>query len=214
MISRTDQRLASKGPIGLGLVSAREAARILAPLGLNRTRTQTVLDSGLAGEPVRTPIAHLYDTATVLGLANRSEVAWAERHLLGGHTLLVARGAFDTRRSTDELVRTFLSTAGFGLAHQMTLAMRATHFGPLPLVMTVCGFVVCGAEVSGLGPGSRVRAPGPWFERVRERRLSTGPGRAMGGPRAPAVAAAVHAAWDNRGAPERPAKHPGAPPGS
>ena len=53
------------------LVTAREAARILAPLGLARETLRRVLACGLAGEGIRTTGALLYDDAAVRALRQR-----------------------------------------------------------------------------------------------------------------------------------------------
>jgi hypothetical protein len=47
------------------LVTARQAARMLAEHGVNRRQALLVLQSGLAGEPVRTAAAHLYSERAV-----------------------------------------------------------------------------------------------------------------------------------------------------
>ena len=78
-----------------GLLSGRQAAQVLAGVGLNRSRARQVLAAGLAGEPIRTSSALLYDAAKVQALTERAIVTWREVAAMDLHTLFVARGDVD-----------------------------------------------------------------------------------------------------------------------
>jgi hypothetical protein len=63
------------------------------------------------------------------------------------------------------------------------LQIAAEKDGPFPLIATVAGFVVRGADIHEVDFGADGRArfllaePSTWFEHLRGRRFTTGPGR-------------------------------------
>ena len=61
----------------------------------------------------------------------------------------------------------------------VALGCQIDRLGRIPFVATVSGFVVLGADIVGLGPGSELSLaePGSWFDPVSDGRLPTGPGR-------------------------------------
>lgn len=63
---------------GAGLVSAREAAEILRPLGLSREQGRRVLHAGVAGPGQRLRGSLLYDAAAVYRLLERPAVVAAD----------------------------------------------------------------------------------------------------------------------------------------
>jgi hypothetical protein len=159
-----------------------QAARVLAGVGLNRSRARQVLAAGLAGEPIRTSSALLYDAATVQALVERPVVTWRDVAAMDLHTLFVARGEVDPSLSRPEQVRALSEAWRFELFVDVELAWRVERFGPVAFVATVCGFVVFGAELSRFRPRTLARAgalsePGPWFGAFRDMRFPTGPGR-------------------------------------
>jgi hypothetical protein len=177
----------SFGQVGLSgeqvrLLSGRQAAQVLAGGGLNRSRAQQVLAAGLAGEPIRTSSALLYDAARVQALVERPVVTWRDVAAMDLHTLFVARGEVDPRQSRLDQVRALSETWRFQLFTGVELKWRVEKFGPVPFLATVCGFVAFGAELSQFRPralegAGSVSEPGPWFEAFRDTRFPSGPGR-------------------------------------
>lgn len=142
-------------------LSSRDVGRLL---GLGRDATERVLRAGLAGEPAVRGRTHLYDRATVEALAARpvvDEQTDLPKACAAG--LLVAR--IDPRKDMASAPR-----LAAGRAAVLSM-MLATH-GRVPVVTTVAGFVLRGADLTDAG----LVAPGEWFEAFRERRVRTGPG--------------------------------------
>ena len=131
--------------LSVGAVGGRQAAQVLAGAGLNRSRARQVLAAGLAGEPIRTPSALLYDGATVQALAERPVLSWRDVAAMDLHTLFVARGEVDPRLSLRGQVRALSETWLFQRFTGVELRWRVEKFGPVPFVATVCGFVAFGA---------------------------------------------------------------------
>jgi hypothetical protein len=164
------------------LLSGRQAAQLLAEVGLNRTRARQVLAAGLAGEPVKTPSALLYDAARVQALVERPVVTLKDVVTLDLHAILVARGQVDPCLSRLEQVRALSVAWQINPIVRLSLSMRVEKFGPVPFVATVRGFVAFGAELTafsprGLDKDDTVSGPGPWFDALRDRRFPTGRGR-------------------------------------
>jgi hypothetical protein len=165
-------------------VSRREAARILADeAGLARPRADRVLTSGLAGEPVRTAAAHLFDADRVRGLARRPVVDGMELGARFAGGVFVARRDLDLRAGEDERRAQVASGWDFSLWVALMLDILVRESGWVPLVATTCGFVTVGGDIVGVArePTTRagtltVRRPGAWFEPLRAARVATGPG--------------------------------------
>ena len=86
------------------LISGREARALLETAGFSSRHARTALDSGLAGTPIRTRSAHLYDMARVRELAARRRIWWREVHEVCPEGIFVARRELDVTCSHPELV--------------------------------------------------------------------------------------------------------------
>ena len=173
------------------LISAREAAQILAPSGLTRERARRLLLAGFAGEGLRTRGSLLYDDGRVRALLQRPVVD--PRQLPGNfrHGVFVARVMdLGPDLAPGDLTRG-LSARTWRLSPYARVEMRIAieSQGYLPFVATVCGFVAVGADIAAVWPlrgepGSRERPvstldlvePGDWFEVFRGARFPTGAG--------------------------------------
>jgi hypothetical protein len=171
----------SGGQVGR-LLSGRQAAQVLAGVGLNRSRARQVLAAGLAGEPIRTSSALLYDASEVQALTARPVVTWRDVAAMDLHTLFVARGDVDPQLSRLDQVRELSEAWRFQPLVGVELRWRVEKFGPVPFVATVCGFVALGAELTRFRPRTlerpgAVSEPGAWYEAFRDKRFPTRPGR-------------------------------------
>lgn len=165
------------------LISTRDAARMLAPLGINRAMVTRVLATGLAGEPVRAGRTSYWERASVEALR--------EQETLDKPTLddLFSWGPFVARRDIDLHLpaerRLDQLADGWGFSRGTRLWLRAGIFqrGTFPLVATTGGFITVGADIVDALPTEdrsthlELRPPGPWFVDVAGKRLPTGPGR-------------------------------------
>ena len=150
--------------------------------GVGRRQARRVLACGLAGSPVVTRAALLHDAERVLELAGRPVLddATADAATPGG--LFVARRDVDVLAPEDQQHASLQGGWGFSFVAAVSVRIRVTEDGHLPLVATVAGFVVAGAEILQAlrardGYHLVLREPGPWFETFRGRRFATGPGR-------------------------------------
>jgi len=173
------------------LVSQREAAQILSPLGVSRDKSRQLLAHGLAGPPVRTRRAVLYDLVAVDRLAERVEANDATLDDAAPHGLVLLRRALTPGPAhvlRDQLAHgwdlTVLATIWLRLRIEQS---QQAGLRGLPAMATVAGFPVVGAEVTGLttvfetATGSSQRLdltpPGPWWIRLSQLRVPTGAGR-------------------------------------
>lgn len=161
------------------LVTGREATRRLQAIGVSERSARRVLAAGLAGDPVVTPAAHLYDADTVDRLAARPHLSWPELREACPHGLFVARRAGDVEDLAGDWPISPWVTSW--------MSILVDRHGSVPLVGAVAGFVTVGADIVrvGFAPGWTSLHPlvrltlapaGAWFERFRERQLITGPG--------------------------------------
>ena len=174
-------------------VSARQAAEILRDRGggrgdgLARRHADRLLGCGLAGDPVVTPAATLYDERRVRELASRSVVDPREILPACPWGLLVGRRPVDVRLDRRDQLDSVRDDWRLGWLPASELRIRIRQHGHQPLVVTVAGHVALGADIVGIGErrdesGDHVavldlRDPGSCFEVFRDRRLPTGPGR-------------------------------------
>jgi hypothetical protein len=150
-------------------LTERQAAARLAPVGVTYRQARQVFAAGLAGAPLDTTTATLYDEDTVTRLAARPVLT--DEQLTGAcpFGLFVARAAPEVWR--------------FAPTSSVWINTRIERHGALPFVTTVCGFVVKGAEITrtvpvrGGGYQLELRDPADWFEQLRDHRLLTGRGR-------------------------------------
>lgn len=165
------------------LISAREACRILEQdAGVCRQQARRVLGSGLAGAPTPVGGALLFDSGQVRELAGWRQV---------DHDALLSvcpGGVFVRRIPVQEGPAALPATQEFrdvGDLARAHVRARLERVGPLPYVVTVCGYPVLVAELrSFVSVGHRrVRAEltgpsetAPWTSMVDHRRLVTSPG--------------------------------------
>jgi len=159
------------------LISKREAAGMLLPLGLSRRHAEQVLDAGLAGAPAPSSASWLYDLEEVERLATRPVVNESDANAACPHGLFVARGP-----------AALVDASRWSMSHLTRLYLRiciAQH-GPMPLIVTVGGFVARGADITAVhAADSHAMAQtaftldpaGAWFDTFRDHRHPTGPGK-------------------------------------
>jgi hypothetical protein len=166
------------------LISAREAAQILAATGLARERARRVLLAGFAGEGMRTRGSLLYDEARVRALLEWPTVDPSALDGACPSGIFVAR-VMDLRvmdMGTHPIADRMWQLSPYARL-QIRLAIETQ--GYLPFVATVCGFVASGANITAVWPspsGSNdgstldLAEPGEWFEPFNNSRFVTGPG--------------------------------------
>lgn len=173
------------------VLSANQAAELLhAAVGISVRSAREVLATGLAGPPTRLRGMHLYPADTVQRLALRRPVRRdALTSLTGGELLVLRLGSGSGFRvSAPVEVREAAVQRHFRPSPllRVHLRRRIAEHGALPMIATVGGFVVLGADVTDLHPspdgGSpppslmRMAGPGDWFAGFEERWFGTGPG--------------------------------------
>jgi hypothetical protein len=165
------------------LLSQRRAAALFAAISVPRRHARRVLESGLAGDPVVTPSALLYDRAVVQQLVERPLVRADRVDELCPHGLFVARREINVRSSRDDQVAVLEPGWTFSGFTALWLDLLISRRGPLPFVATIAGFVVFGGVIEALrSDGShharlRLGMPGEWFDEMADGQLVTGPGR-------------------------------------
>ena len=157
------------------LISAREAAQILAATGLTRDRTRWLLQAGFAGDGMRTRGSLLYDEARVRALLEWPTV---DPTALDG---ACRSGIFVARVMELESDPIADRTWQLSPYARMLIRLAIESQGYLPFVATVCGFVASGANITAVWPGSSgstfdLAEPGQWFEPFNNSRFVTGPG--------------------------------------
>lgn len=157
----------------MGLISARQAAALLAEAGLSRSQSRRLLATGIAGLPVRTTSTHLYEGSRI-----RALVAWPPVDVFSmpspsDRALLEVRGGAVEGCATTGLLR----LSHLGAAVRAQLREAASRYGCVPVVVTSSSFVVAAYEATEVYPerggwGSlQVRRAGSWAEAFREHRL-------------------------------------------
>ncbi|HEU4811196.1 MAG TPA: hypothetical protein VFT00_03550 [Nocardioides sp.] len=153
-------------------VSGRGAAEILGAAGISRTMSCRILAAGLAGEPLRTSSATLYDASRVRGLLERRSVDVDHLPPPSDRALLEIRVP---PGSTSE---SWTRIGNAGAIVRVQLRVLAQRHGFLPTVVTCCGFVLGGLEVTGALPLNQAstskletQPPGEWFTAFTGRRL-------------------------------------------
>jgi hypothetical protein len=162
-------------------VSGRQARAILHAAGVSTWHARNALACGLAGQPIRTAGAHLYDETQVRELADRRSVSWREVFETCPEGIFVSRRDLDVALARDEIMDV-VSRGWTEISPYvwLWLCLQLDARGRLPFVATVAGFVVLGAEIVGLRPGRgfELAAPGTWFDGFGNTQLAKGPGRA------------------------------------
>jgi hypothetical protein len=186
---------------GSPLVSARGAARVLEGVGVGRRRARELLTAGLAGRPTVTNSEHLYEVALVQRLAEWPHLRAAELDALCPAGVFIARRRVHVDWSDAE--RDAAVSSGWLLSPWtlVWLVTRIKQHGAVPLVATLCGFVVHGAEIVDARVADAeqrpcqltLRRPGLWFDEVRNHRFTSPAGASWtlrGWPPPPAAPAA------------------------
>lgn len=199
------------------LITGREATSLVGLAGTRGRLAYEALRCGLAGEPVETPAAHLYDHARVVALAGRPTLTVVDLDERFPHGVFIARRSVHVDATFEEQAAVLAPRWRLGMVHPVMIRTRAQDHGAVPMLATVAGFVVAGADIIGAAATSdgtttlRLQPPGPWFADARETRIPAGAGRpyvirgwpSLGGHRDPSWGSA---AWDGtvgRGAERR-----------
>ena len=163
------------------MLSAREATDVLAGRGLHdgrgrpwsRGMGRRVLASGLAGEPIRTAGRTWFDADRVADLADWRDADLGLLESPCSDAFLLLRG----RPDAGPLDWAELGNAGLVAAAELSIALR--RHGYLPCVVTTCGYVVGGADVTSLRretPSTirlELRPAGRWFSAFHRSVLHT-----------------------------------------
>jgi hypothetical protein len=162
------------------LISGRESCALLAEAGVTRRQAQRVLAAGLAGDPVRTRSACLYDEADVRALVDTRVVSWREMSERCPYGFFIARRHVSA--VADRAEQLAVVSTGWGAISPyrlLDLRMQLDAVGAIPFVATVAGFVVLGADIRGVWRGAlELGEPGGWFDDdLATARLPSGPGR-------------------------------------
>lgn len=172
------------------LITQRAAARILARQGLSLSACQQLLATGIAGPPTEAGSVVLHDQAAVERLARALPVRTLDVHRgcpYGYVVVRIPRGqAFDVAASGEEQRRILAGPWPLDARVRTIVWVRTYHAMPMPLVATVAGFVVAGAEITGFvdtadagrGTAFSLAPPGDWLEPFRGRPCASGKGRA------------------------------------
>lgn len=182
--------MAASAQKSLMLITGREAARILARQGLSHSASQQLLATGIAGRPTRAGSVVLHDVEAVERLAYAIPVRILDviRGCPNGH--LVARIPRDRRFDVGapwELQREILAGPWPMDPKISTIVWALTRYrAPMPLVATVAGFAVAGAEITAFvepapairGTSFRLAPPGDWLKPFLGRPCASGRGRA------------------------------------
>lgn len=158
------------------LVTARGAARLLAEIGIGRGPARRILAAGLAGEPVTTSSALLYDSDLVAELLRRPSLDPAMLSHPADQAVL------DLRAQTWDQTQDRVELPNAGCFTVVRLTELLARVGRLPLVPSCHSFVLGGADVTGVTARSattaelRVEPAGGWFAAFEGRRVYTPPG--------------------------------------
>ncbi|MDN5893565.1 MAG: hypothetical protein L0H93_06015 [Nocardioides sp.] len=184
------------------LVSGREAAAILAQMGVTREPARRALLAGVAGTGQRVRGSVLYERARVHALLSAPLVGDTLPTLMTRGTF-IARikdcGAIAERECDDHLLRQVARGWHVSPITRLSFSVRVARDEWMPFVATVSGFAVLGAEIIGVGlerDGTRftLRAAGAWYESVHRRRVPT----RAGGPWTVLPKGALHTRFSRR----------------
>ncbi|GAB4004327.1 hypothetical protein [Nocardioides ultimimeridianus] len=174
----------------MDLISERAAARRLATCGLSLSASQHLLATGIAGEPIRTAAATLYDSSAIEELASRPALSRDETRELFPDGAVVARlprgrivAAGSEWPDTAEVL-----SGPWPIPPGPSVALLARFWTgrTVPLLLTVSGTVLSGATATQFAPSARrsgefdasfaLETPGRWLGRARGRMLRFGRG--------------------------------------
>lgn len=170
------------------LLSERQAVWVLGSLGITPRHARKVLHAGLAGEPVRTAAATLYELEQVQALRDRPGVSEEAARASCPHGVFLARRAVSVLDPTDAQLAAVSPGWDISAWARLWFYRWLEDFGAMPVVVTLSGFVLLGAELTGFrreGDGRRrdrfalvLQEPGGWFEAFAGHRVRTWPGNA------------------------------------
>lgn len=128
-------------------VSARQAAEILAEAGLSRRGAVKLLDAGLAGTPVRTSTALLYEEARVRDLLCRPPVGDGDLGALCPDGLFIARRDVQVTAPLEEQRDALAGGWRMSPWRVAGLRLELQELAPLPFIATIRGHIVLGATI-------------------------------------------------------------------
>jgi len=138
------------------LITGRRAAQLLAARGLSLSASQQLLATGIAGRPVDTTAAQLFEADAVADLAGRPTVDERAAATVAPHGYLVARLPRDrvvaVDDAWDEQAAVLAGPWRVDAMVQLELVVRRFVGVRFPLVLTVAGFAIAGAEINGRPP--------------------------------------------------------------
>ncbi len=153
---------------------------MLAEVRLSRSASRRVLNSGLAGTPVRTRSAVLYEQERVERLVTSRSVPWSEVLALSPAGVFVARrDVLVTRPRAEQVATLAAGWSGLSPWRRLALHLQLVDYGRMPFIATIAGCVAFGAEIVATGPQSSfvLEEPGEWFGSIDRCWLPTGRGR-------------------------------------
>lgn len=161
----------------------REAAALLAPAGVDRETTRRLLLAGLAGETLRRGNGTLHRRDRVLELGDRPWVVSPTGEGQARRTFVARLPTYPVLSSGE---RQDAARGPWRISALGRVSLRADidRHGSVPLVATLGGFVVLGAEIVGIAGIARrsdqpcgafltLRPAGAWFEDWTARRLGS-----------------------------------------
>jgi hypothetical protein len=175
----------------------------LAAVGVPRRHARRLIACGAAGPVIRTKGALLVDDQRVAALAAREHLGAPELDAVCPWGLFVARRDVpvpdnpqahpdgsahpdDSARPDDPAQLALLGERWtFSIYTAVWIRSRIERHGFLPIVATVSGFVLGGGDITAvtvLKPSAdlhdlTVEPPSAWFDRVKDTRVDTPPGR-------------------------------------
>lgn len=168
------------------LISEREAARLLdVEAGLSRTPARRLLRTGVAGTPAAGPGRLMYERDRVAGLGGWPVLIESQLAVAAPNGLAVARlvdQPCDVTASWSERRAAFAGPWEMGLVFRLAVAAYIDCAGSFPLIVTVSGFVIGGADIVapvGFDDGPcalELAEPGRWFGALRGHRWLPGRG--------------------------------------
>ncbi|GAB3866970.1 hypothetical protein GCM10028801_40020 [Nocardioides maradonensis] len=171
-------------------ISERESARKLAAIGLSLSAAQHLLRTGVAGQPVMTTAARLYDANRIEELARRPAVSAEECQALFPDGFLVARlprtRSVDAEAAWPDTIDALRGPWPLGPWQAMTVYCWQRLGRQVPLLLSVSGCVISGALTTDFRRADgdarpramcfELAAPGTWLGGVTGRMLGLGRG--------------------------------------
>ena len=166
------------------LISGRQAVRILLTRGAmtGQAQARSLLRAGAAGPGVVTDTGVFFDSDVVKALADRTwldENAQDDACPQGAYIARLARTtSIDLTRPWAEVAAQLDRVPTLPIMTAALLGVSVTAAGRLPWVATLHGFVVLGADLTGIesrhdrGTRFRLEPPGDWFAAWRHRRVA------------------------------------------